>query len=135
AGVKGIKRLKILDWDSIESAYWDLKEGTEYKTIVIDQLTAMQATGMQHIRTIAGLKPNDAFSQRSWGRLSGLMQEWLEAYRDLVDEGYNVVFNAHERVREPNEEDDERLAPSVGSNLMGSVASYINGAVSVIGNT
>lgn len=134
-GVPGVKRIRVSEWDQLEEIYWALKDGSDYKTVVIDQLTAMQSLGMRHIREIAHVKEGDAFSQRNWGRLSGLMQQWIEAYRDLIDEGYNIIFNAHERVREPQEEDDDRIAPSVGSNLMGSVASFVNGAVSIIGNT
>lgn len=134
-GVPGVKRIRITDWEQLEEVYWALIRGSEYKTVCLDQLTAMQALGMEHIREIANVKEGDSFSQRNWGRLSGLMQQWIEVYRNLTDQGYNVIFNAHERVREPQEEDDERIAPSVGSNLMGSVASFVNGAVSVIGNT
>jgi len=134
-GVKGVKRIRINEWDQLEDVYWALKDNDYYKSVVLDQLTAMQSLGMLHIREIAHVKENDAFSQRNWGRLSGLMQQWIEAYRNLSDDGYNVIFNAHERVREPQEEDDDRIAPSVGSNLMGSVSSFVNGAVSVIGNT
>lgn len=134
-GVPGVKRIRITEWEQLEEIYWALAEGSSYKTIVLDQLTAMQSLGMDHIREIAHVKEGDAFSQRNWGRLSGLMQQWIEAYRNLTDQGYNIIFNAHERVREPQEEDDDRIAPSVGSNLMGSVSSFVNGAVSVIGNT
>lgn len=134
-GVEGAKKIRVSEWGQLEDVYWALKDGSDYKTIVVDQLTAMQSLGMRHIREIAHVKENDAFSQRNWGRLSGLMQQWIEAYRDLSDDGYNIIFNAHERVREPQEEDDDRIAPSVGSNLMGSVSSFVNGAVSVIGNT
>lgn len=137
-GVPGVKRIRITEWEQLEEVYWALAEDDakdRYKTVVLDQLTAMQALGMEHIREIAHVKEGDAFSQRNWGRLSGLMQQWIESYRNLTDNDYNVIFNAHERVREPQEEDDERIAPSVGSNLMGSVSSFVNGAVSVIGNT
>lgn len=137
-GVSGVKRIRVTEWEQLEEIYWALKDDDNekrYKTVVLDQLTAMQSLGMQHIREVAHVKDGDAFSQRNWGRLSGLMQQWIEAFRDLTDEGYNVIFNAHERVREPQEEDDDRIAPSVGSNLMGSVSSFVNGAVSVIGNT
>lgn len=134
-GVPGVKRIRITEWDQLEEVYWALKDDDHYKSVCLDQLTAMQALGMSHIREIAHVKDGDAFSQRNWGRLSGLMQTWIEYYRNLTDDGYNVIFNAHERVREPQEEDDDRIAPSVGSNLMGSVASFVNGAVSVIGNT
>ena len=136
--VKGIDVLNIESWSDLEgedSIYWELRDGSKYKSIVLDQLTAAQAIGMSKLREQKGMKPSEPFSQRGWGQLSGMMQEMIDHYRGLYDRGYNILFNAHERVREPQEEDDERLAPSVGSNLMQSVSSFLNGAVSVIGNT
>jgi hypothetical protein len=136
--VKGIDILEIEEWPDLwgeSSIFWRLKGKNHYKTVVIDQLTAVQSLGMDYLRQTKGMKPGEPFSQRSWGVLSGMMQEMIYGYRELYSDGYNVLFNAHERLREPQEEDDDRLAPSVGSNLMQSVASFTNGAVSVIGNT
>ena len=136
--VEGGDIIHIEDWSELEELYWALRDGElegKYKSIVLDQLTAMQALGMAKIRADLNQKPNEVFSQRSWGKLSGLMQEWLYNFRELKKRQMHVCFNAHERMREPQTEDDDRIAPSVGSNLMGSVASFVNGAVSVIGNT
>lgn len=136
--VEGGDILHIEEWSELEEIYWELRDGSlegKYKSVVLDQLTAMQALGMDKIRKDNNQKPNEPFSQRSWGRLSGMMQEWLFNFRELKKRKYHVCFNAHERLREPQTEDDDRIAPSVGSNLMGSVASFVNGAVSVIGNT
>lgn len=136
--VKGIDLLEIERWEDLDgpdSIYWDLKNGSKYKSVMLDQLTAAQALGMAHLREKKGMKPSEPFSQRAWGQLSGMMQEMIYNYRELYNEGYNILFNAHERLREPQEEDDDRIAPAVGSNLMQSVASFANGAVSVIGNT
>ena len=136
--VPGIHLLEIESWPDLwgeDSIFWSLKGKRKYKSIVLDQLTAAQALGMDHLRQTKGMKPSEPFSQRAWGQLSGMMQEMIYSYRELYSDGYNVLFNAHERTREPQDEDDERIAPSVGSNLMQSVASFLNGAVSVIGNT
>lgn len=133
--VKGVKRLRIEEWEELEEIYWELAGGTDYKSVIIDQLTALQRLGMEHLKELSGQKAGDVFSQRNWGRLSGLMQTWIENYRNLKDDGYHVLFNAHEKTREPNAEEDERIAPWVGSALMDSVATFVNGAVSVIGNT
>jgi hypothetical protein len=133
--IKGIDLAPVEHWDELDEVYWILKNGSKYKSVVLDQLTAAQAMGMSKLREQKGMKPSEPFSQRGWGQLSGMMQEMIYNYRELYTEGYNVLFNAHERQREPQEEDDERIAPSVGSNLMQSVASFLNGAVSVIGNT
>lgn len=134
--VPGIKLLQIEKWEEINEVYMDvLWQKDTFKSVIVDQLTAAQALGMSHLREKKKMKQDDAFSQRGWGQLSGMMQQMIQDYRELYNDGYHVLFNAHERVREPSEEDDERLAPSVGSNLMQSVASFVNGAVSVIGNT
>lgn len=143
ADVKGIDVIHIEDWkqissdvrDTKDSIYWMLKSRSKYKSVVLDQLTAAQALGMSVLREKKGMKPDEPFSQRAWGQLSGMMQQLVYDYRELYNEGINVLFNAHERLREPQEEDDERIAPSVGSNLIQSVTSFVNGAVSVIGNT
>lgn len=133
--VPGIDILRVKDWDQLEDVYWLLEGGTKYKSIVIDQLTAMQALAMTKIREDKGMEADEVISQRSWGQISGLMQTWIYNFRELCDKNYHILFNAHERLREPDQEDDDRIAPSVGSNLMQSVASFANGAVSVIGNT
>ena len=133
--IKGVKRLRIDTWQEIEDLWWELHDGTEYKTVVIDQLTALQRLGMENLKELSGQKANDVFSQRNWGRLSGMMQTWIESYRNLKNDGYHVLFISHEKTKEPNQEEDERIAPWVGSALMDSVATFVNGAVSVIGNT
>lgn len=133
--VKGVEKLPVEDWQDIEDAYWLLKGGSKYKSVMLDQATGMQSIGMAKIRKENNQKPSDVFSQRSWGRLGGLMQEWIYNFRELKKDKYHVLFNAHERIREPQEEGDERLAPSVGANLTAGTASFLNGAVSVIGNT
>lgn len=134
--VKGIDLLEVERWDDFDEIYWDVLKGKhKYKSIMVDQLTAAQALGMSFLREKKGMKPMEPFSQRAWGQLSGMMQEMIYNYRELYNDGYNILFNAHERLREPQEEDDDRIAPAVGSNLMQSVASFANGAVSVIGNT
>ena len=131
----GINLLQIETWEEIEETYWELKDGTDYNSVVIDQVTAMQALAMAGVREELNMKPSDTLSQRSWGKISGRMQEWLFNYRELTKSDYNVCFLAHERLRDANEEDDDRIAPSVGANLMPSIASFLNGAVSVIGNS
>jgi hypothetical protein len=131
----GIKLLQIETWEEIEETYWALKDGTDYNSVIIDQVTAMQALAMSGVREELGMKPSETLSQRSWGKISGRMQEWLFNYRELTKSDYNICFVAHERLRDANEEDDDRIAPSVGANLMPSIASFLNGAVSVIGNS
>jgi hypothetical protein len=47
----------------------------------------------------------------------------------------HIVFIAHERVTEGEEAIEDQLDPNIGARLMPSLASAVNGAMSVIGNT
>lgn len=136
--VEGVQVLQVDEWYRLEQAYWYVKDHLrDFATIGLDQVGAMQAIGMDAIRKEKNLEADDDFSQKLWGKLSGRMQTWLENYRNLRDDGLNVVFLAHDRVRNGEEDDtsDGQLAPSVGARLMPSVTSVLNGMVSVIGNT
>ncbi len=135
--VPDIEVLRVNAWDQIEELYWFLEKGTKYKSIVLDQMTALQGLGMQKIRADKNMKPTEVFSQRSWGQLSGLMQTWIYNYKELSEKNYNVCFLSHEKLTklEDDDESDDRIAPQVGAALIGSVQSFLNGAVSVIGNT
>jgi len=135
AKVPGIDLLQIEDWEELEEAYWMLDAGTKYASVVIDQVTQMQQLGMNKLRSDKGMEPGDTMSQRTWGELSGLMQTWLYNFRELYSREYHICFNAHERLKQTDGEEDDRIDPSVGANMMPSVASFLNGAVSVIGNT
>jgi hypothetical protein len=134
--VAGVELLPILTWQDLEDIYWELESGNlKYQSVLIDQLTAMQSLGMQKIREENKQQPSDVFSQRSWGRLGGLMQTWVFNFRELKKKRMHICFNAHERIREAEETEDERLAPSVGANLTQGTATFVSGAVSIIGNS
>lgn len=134
--VEGVDLLSCENWAEFEDAYWMLEGGSKYKSVVIDQLTALQALGMLKIREDKGMKPGEVFSQRAWGQLSGLMQQWVGDYRELIQKEVHVCFNCHEKLVKGDEDGgDDRIAPSVGAALMGSVQTFVNGAVSVIGNS
>lgn len=135
AKVAGIDRLQVDSWDDIEEVYWMLESGTKYASVVIDQVTAMQQLVLEKVRKDKGMEAGDTMSQRAWGEMSGLMQTWLYNYRELYNHEYHICFLAHERLRQTEGEEDDRLDPSVGANMMPSVASFLNGAVSIIGNT
>lgn len=134
--VEGVEVLHVKDWRDVEQAYWMLKSGkSKYKTIVIDHLSQLQSLGMDMIREESNKGPDDMFSKRDWGRLSGLLQQWIFNYRQLWDEKMHVCFIAHERANTGDEGIDDQIDPSVGPRLMPSAASFLNGAVSAIGNT
>lgn len=136
ANVKGVDVAKVDRWEQFEEMYWYLAEGNhKYKTVVIDQVTTLQDLALNKSLREAGKKETDALSKRDFGHASGLMKTWLLNYRDLIDVGINVVFLAHDRAQEGDETEDNQIDPSVGPRMMPSVASFLNGAVKLIGHT
>lgn len=134
--VPNVKVLTIESWKEYEDVYWELEVDKYYKTVIHDQVSALQAIGIDHIREEEDMEPNDLFSRRNWGQLSGLMQTWLLNHRNLAQKGKNVVFIAHQRTfGGEDESEDEQMTPRIGARLSPSVESFLNGAVSVIGNT
>lgn len=132
----GIKVLRVDTWEKLEEAYWYLKEGShDFNTVSLDQITTLQDVSMDKVRADDGLGPEDLISKRNWGRMSGLLKTWLLNFRDLRDQGLNVVFLAHDRSNIPDETEDEALDPNIGARIMPSVSSFLNGAVDIIGNT
>lgn len=138
AQVEGIDVLPLNDWDDFEKVYWMLKDRKgkkQYKSIVIDHLSQLQTLGMEKIRADSNMDAEDMFSKRAWGQLSGLMQTWIFNYRQLMDQDYHICFIAHERANTGEEGTEDQIDPSIGPRLMPSAASFLNGAVSSIGNT
>lgn len=133
ANLDGIDVISIDKWSELEEVFWYLKKEKKYKSVILDQVSSMQDIAMQHAMAEEG---KEVMSQRLWGVVSGLMKTWLLNYRDLVDEGINVLFIAHDRASKGESgEDDDTIDPQVGARLMPSVAGTLNGAVKVIGNT
>jgi len=138
SNIKGIKVGKIEEWEEFEDMYWYLKEAQHgYKTVIVDQLTALQAVAMRKAFKDTGKEEGDHASKRIFGVASGLMNEWLLKYRDLVDEEINIVFIAHDRITGGGDEGsgEDEIDPMVGPRVMPSVASTIGAAVKLIGNT
>lgn len=139
SNVKGVKVGEIREWSQFEEVYWWLEKGDhDFKTIVIDQLSTLQELAMAQAMKDNDKDPaKDSVSKRDFGQAGGLMKAWCMNYRDLIDKGIHVVFLAHDRTTTTEEDNsgDERIDPSVGARLMPSVASFINGAMKIIGNT
>ena len=128
--------LELQDWSDFEEIYWHLKDGTDYKSIILDQITSLQGFGVDQIRKKTKKKPSDLFNKKDWGQLSGQMKTWMENYRNLSDQ-YNVCFLAHERTYNvsSNEEDEGVIDPYIGAAIMPSINTFTTGAVQAIGNT
>lgn len=135
--VKGADVVRIDTWKEYEEIFFELEKDDHYKTIVHDQVSALQALGMDHIRKESGMEPDDTFSKRDWGQLSGLMQTWLLNHRNLYTLSKHIIFLAHQREfgNDDDTSEDDQMAPRMGARLSPSIESFLNGAVSVIGNT
>lgn len=131
--VDGVDVLSITNWEDIERAYWFLKSGKhKYKSIHIDTITQLQDKCKEHVAGEGKL-----VTKNQWGEISGKLGTWLMNFRDLVDDELHVHFIAQDRLTESDNEDesDNEIDPVVGPRLMPSLASKMNAAVKVIGNT
>lgn len=138
---KGIDVIRVTDWPEIEHIYYYLRDHKhEYKTVVWDTVSQAQQLCIKSYLEEKGKQVDEigkwgTMSRRDWGSISSKMKEWITNYRDLP---MVVIFIAHDRVFNVDEEDQDdegRLLPEVGPNLMPSVASTMNASVSIIGNT
>jgi hypothetical protein len=130
--------LEINTWEEFQEAYWGLENDRKYETIVLDQVSALQGIAIAKHREDNDFEPQDFFSKRDWGHVSGMMTTWLSNYRNLgVEKGKNILFLAHQRTFGGEGEDsgEDQIEPSIGARLGPSVESFLCGAVSVIGNT
>lgn len=135
--VDGVDVLRIRSWSDIEDIYWELQSGrAKYATVVIDAVHSMQDLAITKAKELNAKDDDEQTSKRDFGTAAGLMKTWLFNYRDLEEANLNVVFLVHDRVsKEEGDEDDNRIAPTVGPRLMPSVASPLTGAVKVVGFT
>ena len=134
--VEGVDMVAIEKWEELEEIYWFLEGSkSKYKSVVLDQVSQMQALAMEKVRRDENLEPGDLMNRKLWGSISGMMQQWIFAYRDLIDKNFHVCMIAHERANETNDEIEDQIDPSIGPRVMPSVASALNGAVNIIGNT
>lgn len=132
--VEGIHVLSVDTWEDIEEVYWMLKKQGGYKTVIIDQVSAMQDVCREKILEEDN---KEKMSLRLFGELSGRMKDWITSYRDLMDEGINVVFLAHDRTfgNDEADDDDQAIDPTVGPRVMPSVAASLCGAVKIVACT
>lgn len=136
--VVDIKQLDVLacqSWVDFEQSYWFLKKNKgKYKTVIIDTVSMLQDMAIQQVLVDSNREEGGMLTKRDWGEASGMMKTWIIYYRDLP---MNVIFIAQDRVSNASDEDDAegQIMPEVGPRLMPSVASTLNAAVSVIGNT
>ena len=130
----GIQIADVNSWDDFLDLEEWLREGQDFKTIVLDQITSLQSLGQQMIAAKRRKDVDVLFGMwgKAWGELSGEIKTGLQSYRELRSH-YNIVLLGHERTFGQDENADESdLAPVVGANTMPSVGSFIEGASDVI---
>ena len=132
--VPGVDVLSVEEWDDIDEVLWMLKKEGHYKSVVIDQVSALQDLCM---RSVLSEENRDTMSLRLFGEVSGRMKDTLTNYRNLTDQGIQVVFLAHDRTFGSDDDDDEdsQIDPTVGPRVMPSVASTLCGLVKVVACT
>lgn len=133
---RDIKVAKVRSWQDFLDLYWWLKEGQDFKTIILDQITGLQDLCMKEVRSHFKMDDDEPFQGfKKWGKLSGDMKTWLQSYRELSDR-YNIVFLAHLREFSGGDEsEDNEIDPSISARVLPSVGSYIEGACDIIGQT
>lgn len=134
--VPDLDALMATHWEDIEAVYWLVKESGKYKTVVLDGGSALTNLAAGQARKESGKKEEDHLSKRDFGTMSRLLTTWISNFRDLQDEGINVVFVMHEKTVDLGEVDieDEELMPEVTPRMMPSVTSHLCGAVKCVGH-
>ena len=140
ADVEGIDVLEPKTVEEFEDAlFWLIKNPKKYRTVVIDTVTQLQEMAVEEIgaaKSRKSKKPGEwgSMTKQAWGEVSGKLKSLIIDFRNLPME---VVFIAQDRVFNLDDEEgeDSELMPEVGPRLMPSVASVLNAAVTVIGNT
>lgn len=142
--IKGLDVIRVVDWDELELLYWMLRENPKgYKSVIVDTMSYAQTLAIKKVLEEKGKAVEEGkiggwgvMAKKDWGEVSARLNPFITNMRDLP---LNLVFIAHDRVFNAGEEEDEatddRIEPSVGPRLMPSVASTLNAAVGMIGNT
>ncbi len=143
----GAKRRRINTWKDLETAYWFLKSinkklKTPYETVVLDTVTQMEQLALRYVMN----KEAEEFGmdvdtkadiklpyRNDYGNAASLMKAWIPRFRDLKNDGLNVIFNVQEK-RGNSEEMDEDVH-EVFPAMMPSTKNILCGAVDFIGHT
>lgn len=142
--VKGLKVIRVNDWEDLELLYWMLRDNKAgFKSVIVDTVSYAQTLAIKKVLEEKGKAVEEGkvggwgvMAKKDWGEVSAKLGPWITNMRDLP---LNLVMIAHDRVFNAGDEEDEgsgdRIEPSVGPRLMPSVASTLNAAVGLIGNT
>lgn len=98
-----IHRVKLEDWEQTFKAFAELAGMTEYETIVIDTLDALEAQLLKHIAKKAGVESHDdiggGFAKYRTPMLREL-KRFMNALDKLVEAGKQIVILSHTHLKE-----------------------------------
>jgi len=131
--IPGVKTILAMEWDDIEKIYWMLESSKhEFKTVTLDNVTGLQELAIREALKREGREGETPY-KNTYGTAASLMKTWLINYRDLP---MHVHFIAQDRIMGADEEEGgDQLTPEVGPRVMPSVATILNAAVDIIGQT
>lgn len=145
ADVDRIDVKEITDSDEMDEVLlWLIRNPGKYKTVILDTVSQLQEMVVEEVakeakKKLKGKLPGDfgTLTKQDWGKVSSRLKSWIIDFRDLPMETVLIaqdrMFNASDD--ESADDNVEQLAPEIGPRLMPSVASVLNAAVSIIGNT
>jgi hypothetical protein len=140
----GFRRLAVSGYDSptdwpafIEQVKEAVAEGPGegYKTLVIDTINGVADLCAEYVceKHFQGLwsDPKKGFlawgGHQGWNAVSEEMKQLFPLFDELVDQGWWVIFLAHqkvEKVSDPIEGDFDRYSPAVHRNVWGRIAAW-----------
>jgi hypothetical protein len=126
---------RVTDFDEAYEVYDYLVKNKEFKSVVIDHMTALQSLALEKVKEEEG---KTQISQRMYGIAAGYMNEVIGLYVELADIGILPCFLVQDRMERGDDteaEGGDQLTPEVGPGLMPSVAKTLGAASRVIGHT
>lgn len=135
--INAVDSVPIENWEDFENIYSFIESNPDkYRTVIIDALHSLQDICTTKVLEEGNKEWGTQPSIKDYGTITNKMKRWLLSYRDLRDLGINVVGIAHDRITDVDEdEDDNEIIPSVSVRLSPGIASFVEGAFNVIGNT
>lgn len=132
----GVSVIRPNDWDELREIYQELRDSDHgFKTVSVDALPGLQQLAIVEAKAKAKKSEEDQTSQRDMGEATKLMNVMIYDLRDLKELGMEVVFIAHDRIRETDTEDADAIAPECGPNLMPGITKTLLGCVDIVGYT
>lgn len=105
---KNVHVYRVTKWGELDLIYWYLKNAKhDFKVAVLDTTTSMAKIGMKWV--LGDDASRDANrdplmpDKRSWGKLAQLLSTSFDNWRNL---DMHVIFNAHERDTEYDDEEE-----------------------------